>query len=127
MENLGVKVMYPGLKSHPQNSLMTDIMNLKYGYSGILAIDVGDESLAESLMEKMQEKNIGFLAVSLGYFKTLFSLPGNSTSSEIGDEEQIEMGLSKGIIRLSVGIDNNIEASFEKMKNCMIELSILKK
>ena len=37
------------------------------------------------------------------------------------------MGLSKGIIRLSVGIDDNIEASFEKMKNCMNELGILKK
>ncbi|MBC21321.1 MAG: hypothetical protein CMG54_00175 [Candidatus Marinimicrobia bacterium] len=101
-------------------------MNLKYGYSGILAIDVGDESLAESLMEKMQEKKIGFLAVSLGYFKTLFSLPGNSTSSEISDEEQIEMGLSKGIIRLSVGVDDNIESSFEKIKNCMNELGIIK-
>ena len=119
--------MYPGLKSHPQNSLMSDIMNEKYGYSGILAIDVGEENLAESLMEKMQQKNIGFLAVSLGYFKTLFSLPGNSTSSEISDEEQIEMGLNKGIVRLSVGIDDNIEASFEKMKNCMNELGILKK
>ena len=41
-------------------------------------------------------------------------------------EKAIEMGLSKGIIRLSVGIDDNIEASFEKMKNCMIELRILK-
>jgi len=91
------------------------------------SIDVGEESLAESLMEKMQQKNIGFLAVSLGYFKTLFSLPGNSTSSEISDEEQIEMGLSKGIIRLSVGIDDNIEGTFEKMKNCMNELGILKK
>ena len=127
LENLGIKVMYPGLKSHPQNSLMSDIMNEKYGYSGILAIDVGEESLAESLMENMQQKNIGFLAVSLGYFKTLFSLPGNSTSSEISDEEQIEMGLSKGIIRLSVGIDDNIEASFEKMKKSMNELGILKK
>ena len=47
--------------------------------------------------------------------------------SDGGDEEQIEMGLSKGIIRLSVGIDDNIEASFEKMKNCMNELGILKK
>ena len=127
LEKLGIKVMYPGLKSHPQNSLMSDIMNERYGYSGILAIDVGEESLAESLMEKMQQKNIGFLAVSLGYFKTLFSLPGNSTSSEISDEEQIEMGLSKGIIRLSVGIDDDIEASFEKMKSSMNELGILKK
>jgi len=73
----------------------------------------------------MQNANIGLLAVSLGYFKTLFSLPGNSTSSEISDEEQVQMGLSKGIIRLSVGLDENIECTFEKMKECMNDLGLL--
>ena len=124
LQSLGVKVMYPGLKNHPQHELMTSMMNPKYGYSGILAMDVGEESVAEALMEKMQNANIGLLAVSLGYFKTLFSLPGNSTSSEISDEEQIEMGLSKGIIRLSVGLDENIERTFEKMKSCMKDVGI---
>jgi len=124
LQSLGVKVMYPGLKDHPQYKLMTEMMNHKYGYSGILAMDVGEESVAEALMEKMQNSNIGLLAVSLGYFKTLFSLPGNSTSSEISDEEQIEMGLSKGIIRLSVGLDENIERTFEKMKFCMKDVGI---
>jgi len=121
---MGIKVMYPGLKNHPQHDLMTSMMNEKYGYSGILAMDVGEESVAEALMEKMQNANIGLLAVSLGYFKTLFSLPGNSTSSEISDEEQVEMGLSKGIIRLSVGLDENIERKFEKMKSCIKEVGI---
>ena len=124
LQSLGVKVMYPGLKDHPQYALMTSMMNHKYGYSGILAMDVGEESVAEALMEKMQNANIGLLAVSLGYFKTLFSLPGNSTSSEISDEEQMEIGLSKGIIRLSVGLDENIERTFEKMKSCMKDVGI---
>jgi methionine-gamma-lyase len=124
LQSLGVKVMYPGLKNHPQHELMTSMMNPKYGYSGILAMDVGEESVAEALMEKMQNSNIGLLAVSLGYFKTLFSLPGNSTSSEISDEEQIEIGLSKGIIRLSVGLDENIDCTFEKMKSCMKDVGI---
>ena len=124
LESLGVKVMYPGLKNHPHHNLMTSMMNPKYGYSGILAMDVKEEKIAEDLMEKMQNANIGLLAVSLGYFKTLFSLPGNSTSSEIGDEEQVEMGLSKGIIRLSVGLDENIEHTFDKMKSCMKEVGI---
>jgi methionine-gamma-lyase len=124
LQKLGVKVMYPGLKDHPQHELMTSMLNAKYGYSGILAMDVGEESTAEALMEKMQNANIGLLAVSLGYFKTLFSLPGNSTSSEISDEEQVEMGLSKGIIRLSVGLDGNIERTFEKMKKCMKDVGI---
>ncbi|MBT5078407.1 MAG: aminotransferase class I/II-fold pyridoxal phosphate-dependent enzyme [Candidatus Marinimicrobia bacterium] len=124
LKSMGIKVMYPGLKNHPQHDLMTSMMNEKYGYSGILAMDVGEESVAEALMEKMQNANIGLLAVSLGYFKTLFSLPGNSTSSEISDEEQVEMGLSKGIIRLSVGLDENIERTFEKMKSCIKEVGI---
>lgn len=124
LESLGVKVMYPGLKNHPHHNLMTSMMNPKYGYSGILAMDVKEEKIAEDLMEKMQNANIGLLAVSLGYFKTLFSLPGNSTSSEISDEEQVEMGLSKGIIRLSVGLDENIEHTFDKMKSCMKEVGI---
>ena len=124
LESLGVKVMYPGLKNHPHHNLMTSMMNPKYGYSGILAMDVKEEKIAEDLMEKMQNANIGLLAVSLGYFKTLFSLPGNSTSSEISDEEQVEMGLSKGIIRLSVGLDENIEHTFNKMKSCMKEVGI---
>ena len=127
LESLGIKVMYPGLKSHPNHLLMKTIMNTQYGFGGILAIDLIKEELAESLMEKMQEQNVGLLAVSLGYFKTLFSLPGNSTSSEISDEDQMKMGLSKGIIRLSIGIDNNIHHSLDKMINCMTNLKILKK
>ena len=124
LQSIGIKVMYPGLKNHPQYNLMTSMMNPKYGYSGILAMDVDKESVAEALMEKMQNANIGLLAVSLGYFKTLFSLPGNSTSSEISDEEQVEMGLSKGIIRISVGLDENIERTFEKMKECINAVGI---
>ena len=127
LESSGIKVMYPGLKSHPNHLLMKTIMNTQYGFGGILAIDLIKEELAESLMEKMQEQNVGLLAVSLGYFKTLFSLPGNSTSSEISDEDQMKMGLSKGIIRLSIGIDNNIHHSLDKMINCMTNLKILKK
>ena len=127
LESLGIKVMYPGLKSHPNHLLMKTNMNTQYGFGGILAIDLFKEELAESLMEKMQEQNVGLLAVSLGYFKTLFSLPGNSTSSEISDEDQMKMGLSKGIIRLSIGIDNNIHHSLDKMINCMTNLKILKK
>ena len=125
LENLGLRVMYPGLSKHPQHQLMTSIMNKQYGYSGILAIDVGNLETAEALMEKMQDAKIGLLAVSLGYFKTLFSLPGNSTSSEISDEEQAEMGLSKGIIRLSMGLDNDIQHTLEKMKNCLKIIGIL--
>jgi cystathionine beta-lyase/cystathionine gamma-synthase len=51
------------------------------------------------------------LAVSLGFYKTLFSAPGTSTSSEIPLEEQ-EMGLTDGLIRFSIGLDNDIERTY---------------
>nr|HRM13860.1 PLP-dependent transferase [Flavobacterium sp.] len=73
----------------------------------------------------MQAKNLGYLAVSLGFYKTLFSAPGTSTSSEIPVEEQIEMGLTDGLIRFSIGLDNNIERTYQMMKECMVELDIL--
>jgi methionine-gamma-lyase len=47
--------------------------------------------------------------VSLGFYKTLFSAPGTSTSSEIPLDEQAEMGLTDGLIRFSIGLDNDIE------------------
>ena len=67
------------------------------------------------------------MAVSLGFYKTLFSAPGSSTSSEIPKKEQIEMGLSEGLIRFSIGLDNDIERTYHMMKNCMIEIGVLKK
>ena len=76
-------------------------------------------------MEAMQNNNIGYLAVSLGFYKTLFSAPGASTSSEIPEEEQDEMGLSEGMVRMSVGLDNDIERTFQKIKACMQETGIL--
>ena len=73
----------------------------------------------------MQAKKLGYLAVSLGFYKTLFSAPGTSTSSEIPLEEQKEMGLSEGLIRFSIGLDNNIERTYQIMKECMMQLHIL--
>jgi methionine-gamma-lyase len=120
----GLKTVYPGLESHPSHELYKSMMNTEYGFGGILTIDVGSLDIANALMEMMQHKNLGYLAVSLGFYKTLFSAPGSSTSSEISEEEQIEMGLSNGLIRFSIGLDNDIERTYKMMKNCMNELEI---
>ena len=57
--------------------------------------------------------------MSLGFYKTLFSAPGTSTSSEIPKEEQKTMGLNEGLIRFSVGIDNDIQRTYKAMFECM--------
>lgn len=122
----GLKTVYPGLQSHPSHELFKSMMNPQYGFGGMLTIDVGSLEKANELMELMQHKNLGYLAVSLGFYKTLFSAPGSSTSSEIPEEEQIEMGLSDGLIRFSIGLDNDIERTYKMMKACMIEVGVLK-
>ena len=124
-EKDGLRVVYPGLKSHKGHALIKRLMNHEYGFGGIMTIDVGSLEKANALMELMQKRKIGYLAVSLGFYKTLFSAPGTSTSSEIPLEEQKEMGLSDGLIRLSIGLDGNIHRTYEIMRDCMVQLKIL--
>jgi methionine-gamma-lyase len=124
-ESDGISTVYPGLKSHPSNKLYESFVNEDYGFGGILTIDAGDLKTANSLMEIMQIRNVGYLAVSLGFYKTLFSTPGSSTSSEIPEEEQKKMGLSEGLIRFSIGIDNDIQRTYEIIKECMKEVNLI--
>lgn len=118
LEKDGLKITYPGLPSHPQHQLHRQLMNPGFGFGGMIAIDFETEKRANQLMQKMQEAGVGYLAVSLGYFKTLFSCSGHSTSSEIPAEIQHEMGLSDGLVRFSVGLDNDIESTLQKIKSC---------
>lgn len=124
-ERDGLRIVYPGLSSHPGHLIMEDQMNPEYGYGGLITMDVGSLENANALMELMQERKLGYLAVSLGFYKTLFSAPGSSTSSEIPMEEQQEMGLGNGLIRFSIGLDDDIERTYELMKKCLLDLNIL--
>ena len=121
----GVKTVYPGLASHPSHKLYSSFIDHEYGYGGLLTIDAGNLKKANKLMELMQEKNVGYLAVSLGFYKTLFSTPGSSTSSEIPEEEQKEMGLNEGLIRFSIGLDNDIERTYKIMKECLKKVNLI--
>jgi methionine-gamma-lyase len=124
-EKDGIKTVYPGLKSHPSHEIYKNMINPDYGFGGMMTLDVGSLDKANELMELMQKQNLGYLAVSLGFYKTLFSAPGTSTSSEIPMEEQIEMGLTDGLIRFSIGLDDDIERTYQSMNSCMKTLSIL--
>lgn len=115
----GLKINYPGLKNHPQHQLHKSLMNEEFGFGGILSIDLKTLAEANNFMKKMQEAGVGYLAVSLGYFKTLFSCSGHSTSSEVPIEVQKEMGLSEGLVRFSVGLDSDIEDTFQRIKSCL--------
>lgn len=124
-QKLGFKVFYPGLESHAQHELVKKLSNEGFGYGGILAVDIRDREIAKRLMTKMQEEKVGYFAVSLGYFKTLFSAPGHSTSSEIPEELQKEMGLGAGLVRISVGLDNDIKISFNRVRKALKSLELI--
>lgn len=112
-------IVYPGLKDNKCHELMKRIMNPEFGFGGMLAIDMKTSEKANAFMERMEMAGVGYLAVSLGYFKTLFSCSGKSTSSEVPQEMQKEMGMSEGLVRFSVGLDNDIERTFIRIKECL--------
>ena len=125
LQALGLTVFYPGLSDCTQHELIKSLMNPEFGFGGMMALDAKDLETANKLMTKMQEEKVGYLAVSLGFFKTLFSSPGSSTSSEIPEEEQKKMGLSRGLVRFSVGLDNDIELTFSRLKKCLGDVRLI--
>lgn len=125
LEQSGLKVFYPGLKSHPQHELITKMHNPQYGYSGMITFDAKEGAIANELMKRMQEEKVGYFAVSLGFYKTLFSSPGSSTSSEVPAEEKITMGMTDGLVRFSVGLDQDIELSWSRIEKCLKEVKLI--
>lgn len=121
----GLPVIYPGLPAHRQHHLMTGLMNPGYGYGGILSVDMQTRERANDFMVGMQKRHIGYLAVSLGYYKTLFSNSGTSTSSEIPPELQKSMGLSEGLVRISIGLDHDIRETWHQMEAVLKEARLL--
>ncbi len=115
----GTKVIYPGMKENPGYELLTSMMNKEFGYGGMIAVDLETKEKAYEFMEKAEKAGVGYLAVSLGYFRTLFSNSGSSTSSEVPEDIQKKMGMSPGLVRFSVGLDNDIENTWELIKTCL--------
>ncbi len=124
LDALGHAVHYPGLPSHPHHSLMERLANPGYGWGGMMTLDAGDHDTANRLMTLLQEEKVGYLAVSLGYFKTLFSMPGRSTSSEIPAEERAAAGIGEGLIRFSIGLDADIEHTMTRIERCLAKANV---
>lgn len=126
LNQIKVKVIYPGLDSHPQHGLMRSQMNDGYGFGGVLAIDCQTQERAESFMSLLQNKErFGLVAVSLGYFDTLMSCSGCSTASEIAVEDQQAMGLSPGLVRLSIGITGSLSVRLEQIERAAKEVGLV--
>ena len=127
LEELGVPVAYPGLPSFAQHRLATALINKGYGYGGMFTIDGGTRERADDLLDELQNKeDFGYIAVSLGYFDTLMSCSGSSTSSEISEEEQRKMGLSPGLVRLSIGYTGTLEKRLEQIERAVRTVGMVK-
>jgi methionine-gamma-lyase len=126
LEELGVPVIYPGLASHPGHDTMVGMANRGYGYGGMLAIDCGSPGKANHLLSLLQNtEQFGLIAVSLGYYDTLMSCSGSSTSSEISEEEQQCIGISPGLLRLSVGYTGSLESRLDQIERALHQAGLV--
>ena len=98
------RVYYPGLASHPDHSLAEKQM---LAYGGMIAFEVkGGVSAGAWLMNQV---NVATLAVSLGNVDTLIQHPASMTHAHIPAEIRHKTGISDGLVRLSVGIENAVD------------------
>lgn len=94
-------VLYPGLKSHPQFELAKEQMK---GPGAMISFEVkGGLSAGKTVMDNVQ---LAVLAVSLGGVETLIQHPASMTHSKLSKEARATAGISDGLVRLSIGIEN---------------------
>jgi len=95
------KVIYPGLKSHPQHALARRQMD---GFGGIISAEVkGGIRAARKMLERCE---LFALAESLGGVESLIEHPGIMTHASIPPATRKRLGISDGLIRLSVGVED---------------------
>lgn len=117
----GLPVIYPGLASHKGHALLKRIMNPDYGFGGMVTIGFGSAREAIQLAARLQKEKFGLYAVSLGFARTLMTCPALSTSSEIPESKQADMGLTPGLLRLSMGYTGDDEIMLERFLRCWRE------
>jgi methionine-gamma-lyase len=127
LEEMGAPVSYPGLPSDPHHHRYQSQSNEGYGFGGMLTLDCKTREKAEQLMSILQnDEEFGFMAVSLGYFDTLMSCSGSSTSSEIPPEDQKKMGLSPGLLRISIGYTGALADRIDQIARAVRKVGLTK-
>lgn len=109
------RINYPGLPDHPQHDLASRQMN---GYGAMISFDLGSLESAEKFLNAVRLCSLG---ESLGGVETLISHPETMTHASVPAETRQRLGLSPGLVRISVGIENvedlisDIENAFEQV------------
>jgi cystathionine beta-lyase/cystathionine gamma-synthase len=97
------RVFYPGLASHEQHELAKSQM---VGFTGMVSVDVGSLERAKALTEHLR---VFSLAESLGGVESLISVPSLMTHASVPEDRRIEMGITDGLVRLSVGVEDEAD------------------
>ncbi len=107
------KVYYPGLSDHPQHELAKKQMN---GFGSMIAFELGSKEKAKALLDRVR---LCSLAESLGGVETLISHPETMTHASVPVETRKRLGITSGLVRISVGIEDiedliaDVEKAFE--------------
>jgi len=94
------KVFYPGLPDHPQHELAKQQMT---GFGSMITIETGSLKNAQKMLRKVRVCSLG---ESLGGVETLISHPATMTHAALGEKGRREIGITDGLVRLSVGIED---------------------
>ena len=94
------KVFYPGLPDHPQHELAKRQMS---GFGSMIAFETGSLDNANKMLRKVR---VCSLAESLGGVETLISHPATMTHAGVGEEGRRKIGITDGMVRISVGIED---------------------
>ena len=94
------RVFYPGLKEHPQHELAKRQMS---GFGSMITFETGSLANAQKMLRKVR---ICSLAESLGGVETLISHPATMTHAAVGVEGRARIGITDGMVRISVGIED---------------------
>ena len=94
------KVFYPGLPDHPQHELAKRQMS---GFGSMIAFETGSLANANKMLRKVR---VCSLAESLGGVETLISHPATMTHAGVGEEGRKKIGITDGMVRISVGIED---------------------
>ncbi|MEC2160671.1 bifunctional cystathionine gamma-lyase/homocysteine desulfhydrase [Virgibacillus halodenitrificans] len=105
-------VFYPGLKNHPGYEISKQQAQ---GFGGMISFDVGSADRADQVLARV---NYFTLAESLGAVESLISIPARMTHASIPLERRRELGITDGLIRISVGIEDG-EDLIEDLQNSL--------
>ena len=94
------KIYYPGLPTHPGHELAKRQMT---GFGGMIAFDLGSRERAARFLETVRLCSLG---ESLGGVETLISHPATMTHASVPPEERVRLGITDGLVRISVGIED---------------------